>query len=247
MENKDLTADEKKNILTEFVPENTIVSPMQYITLVSEQIMGRDKGGNLRSGGDLKLFLYQCKRTGLDPISKQIYAIFRWSGTLQKEVMTIQTGIDGYRAIAERTGLFGGSDDPIFEEKDGKLIKATCTVYKINRITGERMAITASARWDEYAQWTTDKTTKQKILMGKWAEMPYLMLGKCAEALALRKAFPSDLSGIYTDVEVMNADKPLPEPKKVKTDNKEIKTAIKSITNKLNKEPICQENKDLQV
>lgn len=214
--------EEQKKALMEYVPENAVISPTQYILLVSEQVMGRDKAGNLRNASDLKLFLYQCKKTGLDPIAKQIYAIYRWNSMLGKETMTIQTGIDGYRAIAERTNLFAGSDDPTYEEDEkGKLIKASCTVYKLNRITGERMPITASARYNEYVQ-----TNKSGEPMGKWKEMPYLMLGKCAEALALRKAFPSDLSGIYTDVEMTRENEPPMLPEKVEIDMEKLKKEI---------------------
>ena len=58
------------------------------------------------TGDELRLFAYACQRTGLDPFSKQIYAIKR-AGKL-----TIQCGIDGLRAIAERTGELDGSTTP---------------------------------------------------------------------------------------------------------------------------------------
>ena len=56
------------------------------------------------SNDELRLFAYACQRTGLDPFSKQIYAIKRGGK------MTIQAGIDGLRSIAERTGQLDGSE-----------------------------------------------------------------------------------------------------------------------------------------
>ena len=138
---------------------------------------------------ELQLFLYTCRRTGLDPLAKQIYAIKR------KGVMAIQTGIDGYRLIADRTGKYAGNDDPIFDSEEVPR-RAVVTVYKM--VDGVRCGFTSSARWDQYYP---GKGTQSFL----WDKMPHLMLGKCAEALALRKAFPADLSGIYTHEEMQQA------------------------------------------
>src|SRR6185437_13023824 len=79
---------------------------------------------------ELDLFLYQARRTGLDPLAKQIHAIKRWNNKENREVMSIQTGIDGFRLIADRTGQYAGSDDAVLDdEKEPK--KATITVYKM--------------------------------------------------------------------------------------------------------------------
>jgi phage recombination protein Bet len=134
---------------------------------------------------ELALFVGQCKRTGLDPFSRQIHFVKR-SGK-----MTIQTGIDGYRLIADRTGLYAGNDDPIFDD-EAKPRRATVTVWKL--VQGVRCPFTSTARWEQYYPGET-----QGFM---WKKMPHLMLGKCAEALALRKAFPHELSGIYTTDEM---------------------------------------------
>ena len=154
---------------------------------------------------EFALFLEVANRLGLDPLVKQIYAIHRKSG--DKYQMTIQTGIDGYTAIASRTDAFAGVDDVIYDTEEAEHPnKATVTVYRF--VQGQRMPFTASARWLEYRQITRDYRTGEIKLTGKWADMPYGMLGKCALAKALRLAFPAQLAGIYTDVEMDQADNP---------------------------------------
>jgi phage recombination protein Bet len=145
---------------------------------------------------ELKLFLYQCARTGLDPLSRQIHAVKRWDASLQREAMAIQTGIDGYRLIADRTERYAGSEDARFElDEKGGLFSATVTVWKL--VQGQRCPFTATAYWSEYAQFKKDGTPNVF-----WKNRPRLMLSKCAESLALRKAFPQELSGVYTHEEM---------------------------------------------
>lgn len=130
-----------------------------------------------------------AKKSGLDPFTRQIHFVKRGG------VGTIQTGIDGYRAIAERSGTLAGIDDAVYDDEiSDHPQKASVTVYKLQG--GVKTSFTASARWSEYNQATSPI----------WKKMPYLMLGKCAEALALRKAFPNDLSGLYTNEEMAQAD-----------------------------------------
>lgn len=150
------------------------------------------------SDAELQLFLYTAKRTGLDPLLKQIHCIKRWNGKEQRETMAIQTGIDGYRLIASRTGELAGISDPVYVEENGFPLTATVTVTRL--VMGNRCDFTASSRWNEYAAMKDGKP------MAMWAKMPFLMLGKCAEALALRKAFPAELSGLYTHEEMAQAD-----------------------------------------
>lgn len=163
--------------------------------------LGLDKAGD----PDLAVFFHTCVRTGLDPFRKQIYMIGRWDSRAQRERYTIQTGIDGYRVIANRTGVYAGSDETWQNGSDGRPIAATVTVRKI--VAGVPFDFAATAHWDEYVQ-----TTKDGKPAGLWAKMPHRMLAKCAEALALRKAFPEDLAGIYTDEEMSQADTRLATP-----------------------------------
>lgn len=143
---------------------------------------------------ELKLFLYQAKRTGLDPLTRQIYCIHRGGK------MTIQTSIDGFRVIAERSGDYAGQSEPVFIENDGKLICAKVSVFRFRNDTRYEAAV-GVAYWSEYVQEYNGKPSTM------WAKMPHTMLAKVAEALALRKSYPQDLSGLYTSDEMAQADK----------------------------------------
>jgi phage recombination protein Bet len=143
------------------------------------------------SDDELKMFLHQAKRTGLDPFARQIHF------TKRGDRSTIIVGIDGYRLIADRTGMYAGNDDPVFVMSEkGAPELATVTVWKM--VAGQRVPFSATARWTEYAP-----DGNQGFM---WRKMPFLMLGKVAEALALRKAFPADLSGVYVKEEMDQAE-----------------------------------------
>lgn len=145
---------------------------------------------------ELQLFLYIAVRRGLDPLAKQLYFTKRWNTQLGKEVMTVITSVDGFRAIAERSGKYAGQDEPVFEEapNDRYPRKATVAVYRRDTPNGERYPVKASAYWSEYLP-----DEKHDFM---WKKMPHVMLAKVAEALALRKAFPEDLSGLYSPEEM---------------------------------------------
>lgn len=144
------------------------------------------------SDAELTLFAMVAQRSGLDPFSKQIHAVKR------KGKVTFQTGIDGYRSIAERTHEYEGSDlaeyGPACEcgkEPKGHPLWARVTVYR----TGKRPQ-TGEAYWHEFHPGEQDFM---------WVKMPRNQLAKCAEALALRKIFPHVYEGIYTNEEMAQA------------------------------------------
>ena len=150
---------------------------------------------------ELKLFLYTCNRVGLDPFMKQIYAVKRWDSGLRRETMTVQVAIDGYRLIAERTGRYAPGPETIFQYDDkGRLVSATANVKKLTS-DGTWHTVSATVFYSEYCQ-----TTKEGKPNNMWAKMPHTMLSKVAEAHALRRCFPTELSGIYTKEEMDQAD-----------------------------------------
>ena len=161
-------------------------------------------------------FLQHCARTGLDPFARQIYAIARKNrGNLQ---WTVQISIDGARLVAERTGQYEGQTTPEFTDdgerwtevwlKDTHPKAARVGVYR----RGFREPLYAIALWSAYAvyqdEWENGRKTGAQKLSAMWEKMGPLMLAKCAEMLALRKAFPQDLSGLYSTEEMDQAGAP---------------------------------------
>jgi phage recombination protein Bet len=153
---------------------------------------------------EFQLFIMTAQRLGLRPEARQIHMVKRpaYDPDTREYVqkMSIQTGIDGYRLIADRTQEYapGRESSYVYGER-GELIAATSYVKKFVR--GEWHECAATAHFDEYAQKKKDGQPTQM-----WATKPHIMLAKCAEALALRRAFPAELSGVYTDEEMAQAD-----------------------------------------
>jgi phage recombination protein Bet len=129
---------------------------------------------------EFEMFLGHCKGTGLNPFKKEIWFIKTNQG------VQIMTGINGYYAVANSHPEFDGIETETIEE-DGKLIKAVCRVYRKDR----SRPMTAQAYFCEFGK-----------AFGNWKVMPRYMLEKCAESIALRKAFPQELNGSYTREEM---------------------------------------------
>lgn len=169
---------------------NHIEFSEDQISLIKKQIAPK------ATDDELKLFLYQAKRTGLDPLTRQIYCIHRYDKNVGQK-MTVQTSIDGFRVIAERSGDYGGQDEPEFVEQDGKIVCCKIPVYKFRGDVRYKASV-GVAYWDEYVP-----QAGQDYM---WRKMPHTMISKVAEALGLRKAYPQDLSGLYTNDEMQQAD-----------------------------------------
>ena len=148
---------------------------------------------------ELDLFLMMAYRTRLDPLMRQLYFIKYGNN------VSYVTSIDGYRIVAHRTNEFAGVNEPVYSyDKNEKLTHCSISVYKF--VGGIKCAFTAKVKFSEY---NTGKNM--------WSKIPETMIAKVAEAHALRKAFPQDLSGIYTTDE-MDQAKRESEPQKKKVE-----------------------------
>ena len=163
---------------------------------------------------ELELFVKQCERTGLDPFARQIYAIKRWDAQVGAEVMQTQVSIDGLRTLADDTGMVAGQVGPYWCGPSGQWVDvwldadppraARVIALRVNpNVLDKPSTFTGVALWDSYCQ-----TRKDGRPTRMWEQMGPEMLAKCAEALALRKAFPQKLSGLYTADEMGQASNP---------------------------------------
>ena len=146
---------------------------------------------------ELKLFIYDNTRRGVNPLDKMIHF------TKRAGKYTPITSIDFMRTRAAETGEYAGSDDATFGGGTPPEW-AKVTVYRF--VQGQRCPFTATARWSEYFPGDSQGHM--------WRKMPHTMLAKCAEALALRKGFPQQISGLYTHEEMAQAHTE-PEPPRV--------------------------------
>lgn len=186
----------------------------QQITLIRRTI------ANDCNDAEFDLFMAAARSAGLDPFRKQISPLVFNKNKPDKRRMSIITTIDGLRVIAARSGRYrpdenepGLSYDPAEKSATNPLglIKAVVKVYIDDK------PVTGVAYWDEFApisdEWGEDPATGRRKPTGKktldtggnWGRMPRVMLAKCAEAQALRKAFPEDMSGLYEGAELDQA------------------------------------------
>lgn len=182
-------------------PSAGIVSKNSFsreMTHEQKELLKRTVAGDQKLTDDeFALFMTTCEHLQLDPFLKQVYIVKR--GKDDKAKATIQIGIDGYRIIADRTRKYMPGKAPTFTyDKNGKLFSATAYVKKLAP-DGTWHEIEATAMYDEYMQGYDSKPNSM------WQKMPHGQLSKCAESLALRRAFPSEMGSLRTTEEMGQA------------------------------------------
>lgn len=183
---------------------------------------------------EFDLFMEVCRRAGFDPFRKQVYAFVFSKDNADKRQLAIVTGIDGYRAVAARNRDYRPDEktprieydeaakDPVTNPLG--IVKAEVSAYRFAE--GEWHEFPAEAYWDEFApieeevEWvatgetwpdsgkpkkTPKPTGRKKLTKDSWRRMARVMISKCAEAQALRKGWPEELSGVYTEDEMEQA------------------------------------------
>lgn len=169
-----------------------------------EQLI-RDSFANGATEQEFQVLMQVAKARRLNPFLRQIHFVKRWSSELKRNVWSAQAAIDGFRSIAEASGKYAGQDEPEYEydpklrdDRENPLGILLCRV-RVYRKDWERPCV-GVVHWDEYVQKNRDGG-----LSKFWREKPRVMMAKTAESVALRKAFPEELSGLYTPEEMGDA------------------------------------------
>jgi phage recombination protein Bet len=192
-----------------------IEKPTGALALTSDQIqwtppqraalaqIGLDKADD----ANLSVFLHYCQRTGMDPFTRQIYMIGRWDRQTGGLKYTIQMAIDGFRIIAQRSKQYAGQTEPQWCGRDG--VWKDVWVDHTTPPVAARIGVLRHG-WPQptyavahFAEFAPMRNGEPEAM---WKRMPANQIVKCAEAAALRKAFPNDLSGMYVPEELEKND-----------------------------------------
>lgn len=145
----------------------------------------------------IKMVLGYCQASGLDPMQKPVHIVPIWDNKSNCMRDVVMPGIGLYRTQMSRTGECAGVTEPEFGPDKEETLGGVSITYPtwckviVKRVlpSGQIAEYAATERWKEnYAM----KGGKEKSVApnAMWTKRPYAQLAKCAEAQALRKAFP---------------------------------------------------------
>ena len=182
---------------TEIVKQADMFSPNEIQVLIANKIIPASA-----TQLQIKYFFEVCKRKGLDPYQKQVHMIERRESDKKggwNTSYTIQASLDGMRAIAQRNCKIISYKR--WTEHKGDELYGICEIA-----TSDRGLYYDELPFTEYCQ-----KTKDGYITHFWKQFPETMIKKCAEESVLRMLAPEDLSGVYGDDEMMQAEKPIRE------------------------------------
>jgi len=184
-----------------------VQQPKEMIVTQEQMTIARNTVAKGLSNDEFAVYLYNCQRQSIHPLDGLLVPISRNDSESGGKRLTFVSTVDLLRSRAADTGDYAGNEDPLFENIDGvkNPQSATVTVWKFVR--GEKCQFTATARWGEYYP----GEGKAGFM---WRAKPHVMLGKCAEALALRKAFPKQLAGLYVAEELEQGEPSTEKPRR---------------------------------
>lgn len=183
---------------------------------IHRNLLGVDKMGRIRPIEDLAYFMLVCSQYNLNPLKKEIYAVYQRTKVNGQWVEKLEpiVSIHGLRQLARRSKnpTYAYTGKAVFDYKDAEKIKLdSATVEVFGRFDGSFEAVKIgeyTAYYDEFAKThaNDDEYGKYRAgdAMGTWKTMPRVMLAKCAEANAIRSIF--DIGGVYVEEEISRTE-----------------------------------------
>ncbi len=166
---------------------------MQEAELVSVLQTSLYPGAKLES---IKMVIGYCKAAGLDPMQKPVHIVPMSVKQGNEYVMrdVIMPGVGLYRTQAARSGVLAGITEPEFgPAKTLKVNDAETEYPEWCRVTVKRMVHSTIVDFTAVEYWLENYATKgrdSKVPNAMWAKRPRGQIAKCAQAQALRMAFP---------------------------------------------------------
>jgi len=177
---------------------NAVTKTKAELSLASNQELTEVLRSSLYPGASdasIAMVLSYCKATDLDPMQKPVHIVPMWDKNLRQERDVIMPGIGLYRIQAARTQQYAGVSEPEYGPDTTATLDdvqvtfpAWCKIVVRRLLPNGVMAeFAAVERWLENYATQSSKTAAPNAM---WKKRPYGQLAKCAEAQALRKAFP---------------------------------------------------------